>query len=84
MYTFETPKERWVIHPGVLEFRLKYYRNGKNREDVNLLRESKWILGKINGPLEEQMGHVIVCDKIYLGVVLTSSFLYCNGSASPG
>ena len=29
----------------------------------------------MNGPLEEQMGSMIVCDKVCLGLVLTPSLL---------
>ena len=31
---------------------------------VSLLGESKWILGKMNGPLEKQLGNIIVCGKL--------------------
>lgn len=36
----------------------------------------------MSGPLEEQMGGMIVCDKVCLGGVLTSSLLSCDKSQS--
>ena len=32
----------------------------------------------MNGPLKEQMGGLIICDKVYLGPVWTSTFLSCD------
>ena len=34
--------------------------------------------GKMNGPLEEEMGGMIICDNVCLGVVLTSNLLSCR------
>ena len=36
----------------------------------------------MNGSLEESMGDVTICDKVSLGVVLTSSLLSCDKSHS--
>lgn len=30
--------------------------------DIGSLGESKWIVGKINGPLEEKMVDMMACD----------------------
>ena len=38
----------------------------------------------MNGPLEEQMGGVLVCDKVCLNVVSTSTHQSYEVSASPG
>ena len=35
-----------------------------------------------NEPLEEQMGGMIVCDEVCLGVVSTFSLLFCDNSQS--
>lgn len=43
--------------------------------DIGLLRESKGFLGKMIGLLEAYMGNTIVCDKVFLGVVLTFNLL---------
>lgn len=48
------------------------------------LRERKRFLGKMNGPLEEKIGSMTVCDKVCLGVVWTSSSLSYDESISPG
>lgn len=40
------------------------------------------IFREDKGSLEEQMGGVLVCDKVSLGVVSTSSFLSCDKSPS--
>lgn len=57
---------------------------GKEDGMVSLLGESKWFLGKMNGPLEEQVGSVTVHNKACLGVVLTSSLLSHDESVFPG
>lgn len=70
-----------ITLPGGLEFRIKYCFNrerGWGVEDGGLLRESKWIIGRINGPLEEEMEGRIV----HWGVVSTSSLLSCAKSQS--
>lgn len=38
--------------------------------------ESKWFLGKTNGPREEQMGDTIVCYKVCLGMVCDKSLFF--------
>lgn len=38
------------------------------------------IFRRMNGPLEEWMGQLIVCVKVYLAVMCTSSLLYCDNS----
>lgn len=55
---------------------LIYYLN-RWRGDVGHLKESKWFLGKMNEPLEGEMGDLTVCDKVYLRVELISS-LSCD------
>lgn len=65
-----------------MEFSLKYHLNGERGWDVGILGKSKWVLGEMNGPLEEQMGGIIVCDTVCLGVVLTSILLSCDESQS--
>lgn len=34
----------------------------------------------MNGPLKEETGVVIMCDHVFLGVLLTSSLLSCDQS----
>ena len=41
-----------------------------------IFRKDEWVLRRLCG--------VIVCDKMCLGVVLTSSFLSCDESIFPG
>lgn len=48
---------------------------GEGRRDIGLLRESKEFLRKMNGLPEAYMGNMIVCDKVFLGVVLTLNLL---------
>lgn len=33
-------------------------------ENIGILGENKWFLGKMNQPLEEQIGGMIICDKV--------------------
>lgn len=40
------------------------------------------VFRKMNGPLEEQMGGEIVCDKMYLSVGSTSGLLSCDKNHS--
>lgn len=54
---------------------------GDGRRDGSHLGETIWFLGRMNRPLEEWMGGIIVCDRVYLGVVF-SSLLSCDESAS--
>lgn len=67
---------------GGLELRLKYHLNREKGGELCPLRGQEIIFRKMNGPLEEQMGSVLVCDKVCLGVVSTSSFLSCDKSPS--
>ena len=55
MYTWEPLREKkWVNPQGGLEFKIKYHQSlAEGVEDVALLGECKWFLGKMNGPLEE-------------------------------
>lgn len=43
---------------------------------------NKWVLGEMYGPSEEQVGDIIVCDTVCLGVVLTSNLLSWDESQS--
>lgn len=44
---------------------------------VGLSGESKWFLVKTNGPSEEQMGDLIVCYKVCLGMVCVIRVHFC-------
>ena len=50
--------------------------------DIGLLGQSKWILGKMKGPLGDKMGGMIVGDSVSLGVVSTSILFSCDESQS--
>lgn len=48
---------------------------------MGLLGESKCFLGKVNGPLEEYLGDVIVCHKLYWNALSMSSVAPVLGSS---
>lgn len=53
----------------------------KGEEGIGLLEVTKLLLGKTNGPFEEQMGSMMVYDKVCLGVRSTDFwFLSCDKS----
>lgn len=68
---------------GGLEFRMKYhFFVGKGMGGCSLLGKSKLFGGKMNGPLEEQVRDMTVCDTVCL--VSISSLLSWNESIFPG
>lgn len=75
-YMWEMPREKWVtVLVNGLEFRFKYHLNREREKDVDcrplrreeiIFRGEKWTLRRVDGGM-------IVCDKVCLDVVLTSS-----------
>lgn len=55
-----------------------YHHNKGSGKDVGLLEENQLFLGKMNGPLEEEMRD---CDKVCLDVV-SPSLLSCDNKST--
>lgn len=66
--------QRKMSNSPRLEFRLKYHLCRVRKGVYKLLEENKWFLRKMNEHLGTRWV-IRVCDKVSLGVILTSSLL---------